>query len=495
MNAEMRILDRYVLLDPIADGATAKIYRAFQSSSQGIGRVVALKIYKSDFFGSTHFTLPAWKVQIQTMMSFNHPNIVAIFEVNEERPGVPYVAMECIAGKNLRQLIIQHAKNNQRIPVEFCIFIAKEVAKALQYSHSYTSLDESVKGILHRNLSTQNIMVSFDGDVKLIEFGVKGQKKQSETAIIKMNRGRAGYTSPEELNGRELTARSDIFSLGVILWESLVGQSLFTSPKRNETLEKIKSEAFKVRPPSTLNPKVPAELDAIVLKMLERAPENRFASAHELVFQLERLLDKLQPDFSQGWFEKHLRAMFQDFIRADSAQIKAWVAEAEEVSRGVVPQEKGTYLRKLQDGEDPGDVESKIMISKQKEGAVGSRVITVEKKVESVQLNMDPDALTKGGIQRGGYVKRAHLEDDHEIALDRSPLNNSGSFNRNGSKTHPRAPIQKINLGAWITNAVLMALVLLLLLPKLGFKLGGVSDAIDRLADRISASRSVAGQK
>src|SRR5438309_10202802 len=201
--------------------------------------------------------------------------------------------MEYVPGKDLRAVFERLKRRGERVPVHVAAYVIARVCDGLDYAHRKRGPDGRELGIIHRDVSPQNIIVSFEGEVKLVDFGIaKAANKITKTqaGILK---GKFGYMSPEQVRGLPLDGRSDIFAAGVVLYELCTGERLFTGSSDFSVLEKV--QQAKVTPPSQVEPTIPLKLERVMLKALAREPEDRYQFAADLAADLTRYLLETQP--------------------------------------------------------------------------------------------------------------------------------------------------------------------------------------------------------
>jgi serine/threonine protein kinase len=216
----------------------------------------------------------------------HHPNVVEPLDWGRDENG-SYLVMQFVAGDSLRALLNAREAAQQPLPVEVVVDVIARAAAGLQAAHSLRSDDGEPLDLVHRDVSPSNIMVGYDGSVKLIDFGVakaRTEANQTETGMVK---GKFGYMSPEQIQAHPLDRRSDLFSLGVVAWEALTLCRLYSGHRDIEILRMICDE--EPVPPSELRPGVPAELDRIVLRCLAKSPEQRYPDCQTLIDDLRAL--------------------------------------------------------------------------------------------------------------------------------------------------------------------------------------------------------------
>jgi serine/threonine-protein kinase len=252
----------------------AEVYRA---RDELLGREVALKVLSSRFSSDRAF-VERFRREAQAAANLSHPNIVSLFDYGAD-DGTYFIVMEYIDGRSLGDVI----KDSGALMPERAAEIAIDVAKALQRAHD--------SGLVHRDIKPSNIMITRAGETKVTDFGIaravggNGEATMTQTGMVM---GTASYLSPEQAQGNPVDARSDLYSLGVVLYEMLVGEPPFAGESPLAIAYKHVRET--PVPPSRINPNVPAALDAVVMKALAKNPDNRYQSARELAEDLERFL-------------------------------------------------------------------------------------------------------------------------------------------------------------------------------------------------------------
>lgn len=315
---------KFFLLDRIGAGGMAEIFRARPASPEANGRVVVIKRVLPEVSNDPSF-LTMFKTEIRTCMAFNHPNLVAIHDFGEVN-GRPYLAMEYVEGINLRHLLLAASqKNVSSLPVDMAVGLVEQAARGMHYAHTFeNSATGECPRVVHRDISPQNILVSFDGNVKVIDFGIaKASERTADMTRAGTIKGKISYLSPEQARGENVDARSDVFSLGTVLWELLTGKKLFSMPDAGEhaIIAVIRNCEDFVTGASVVNAQVPKELDAILLKALAADRSKRFQSAGEMADALREFLHTFNPKYSTAVAGKFCRDLFGEEISLDKKRL------------------------------------------------------------------------------------------------------------------------------------------------------------------------------
>jgi eukaryotic-like serine/threonine-protein kinase len=330
MSEVLKKFGRYFLLDQIARGGMAEIYRARLTSSEGASRLLVIKRIQAGFGANNEF-LQMFKSEIKVTMGFNHPNIVQLYDFGDEQ-GQPYIAMELVDGKNLRQFQSRFSELKKTFPIELAVTIIEQAASALNYAHGFKDkITGEPLNVVHRDISPQNILISWEGNIKIIDFGIAKATTNSESTRAGVIKGKPSYLAPEQIIGESLDGRSDIFALGIVFWELLAGKKLFAGDNDLAILKLIESCNSHVKAPSTINPRVPKELDYIVLKALTKQREKRYQTAEEFQRALHRFLYSYNPDFNPSDLAYYAKDLFKNEIVEDRKRIQKLNDKAEAI--------------------------------------------------------------------------------------------------------------------------------------------------------------------
>ncbi|RME56395.1 MAG: serine/threonine protein kinase, partial [Deltaproteobacteria bacterium] len=299
-------LENYQLIEKIASKDIAEYYLAKELTPKGGGKTVVVKRIIPSLADIEEF-IAMLVNEARLGMRLDHPNIVKIHHLGEFKNTV-FLVQEYIHGHDLKKVIRRGRQARNPIPLEYSVKIISEVCLGLDYAHKQTSEDGHPLNIVHRNISPENILLTFNGEVKLQDFGVaKSADRQSDT-IAAVPKGNISYLSPEQIKGETIDRRSDIFSTGIVLWELATGSRLFAMENQYETMRRIKE--CRVPSPRDLNPYVPAYLEKIVMKALSEKPEERYATAFEFHQALESFLETIPGSVTTRDIGRYLNRLF-----------------------------------------------------------------------------------------------------------------------------------------------------------------------------------------
>jgi eukaryotic-like serine/threonine-protein kinase len=340
-------LGRYHLLDRIAFGGMAEIYRAKTFDTNGHAHLVAVKRVLAHLAEDDDFIqMLVDEAKIASLL--RHPNIARVYEF-ARAGGEYFIAMEHVDGKDMRSLLERCRGKKRSMPPEHAAYVAAEVASALHAAHSAVDGKRRPLRIVHRDVSPSNVIASYAGEVKLCDFGIAKatlSKVNTKTGVIK---GKVKYMSPEQALGRKLDHRSDVFSLGSCLYEMLTRMPPFTASNEMDLLIKVRDAKY--RPVSDLAPSVPPELESITDKCLTRSRAHRYQTAAELETDLRGFLRRYVPNYSRSHLGRYMRKTFaleieqelrmlEEYVLADQVSDDVGenlIAKSEEVPAGEVP--------------------------------------------------------------------------------------------------------------------------------------------------------------
>ena len=304
-------LNKYRLLAPLGRGGMAEVFLARAEGIRGFHRLLAVKRILPQFAGDAEF-VRMFLDEARIAATLHHPNIVRVFEVDIAGGQVFYV-MEYLHGHSVAALLRRLADGGVRPPLDAAVAIAAAVAAGLHHAHERHSADGQPLHIVHRDVGPGNAIVTYDGHVKLIDFGIARAAGNLHRTQYGLFRGKLPYASPEQCRCEPLDRRSDVFSLGVVLYELTTGQPPFAADGDRELLRAVSEARF--TPPRELDPSYPPGLEAIVRKALAASPDERYPSARALRGDLKALASQLSLDLSATGLSRLMAGVFGSELR------------------------------------------------------------------------------------------------------------------------------------------------------------------------------------
>ena len=282
---------QYVLLEKIATGGMAEVWKARMRGVEGFQKIVAIKKILPHLSDNQEF-IEMFIDEAKLAAQLTHNNIIHIYDLGKTQ-GTYFIAMEYVDGHDLKTILKRGSDRDQPLGIELSLFIASKIAAALDYAHRRRDFEEKEMGLVHRDVSPQNVLISQEGDIKLCDFGIaKAASKASHTQAGAL-KGKLQYMSPEQAWGKPIDRRSDIFALATVLFEMLTGRKLFTGENEISILEQVREA--RVTAPSEINDEVTPEIDAIVLKALNKEPAARYQTAGEMARDIDSVLYSMRP--------------------------------------------------------------------------------------------------------------------------------------------------------------------------------------------------------
>ena len=277
---------RYEIVRKIFEGGMGIVYEAEQHGARNFVKRMAIKVIRQTFANQKEF-IDNFIGEAKLVADLIHTNIVQTYQLGEMN-GIYYIAMELIRGVNLEQFVDRLALKKKKLPLELAVFIASRVCRGLAYAHGKTDKDGKPLGIVHRDVSFKNIMIAFEGDVKLTDFGVakaRGYLTDNEGEVVA---GKADYMSPEQADFQITDKRSDLFSVGVVLSHLLLGENIF----KGQTPEKSRERVMTLAIPDfrKLDKRIDEKLNRILHRALARDLKQRYPSADEMLYDLEHYI-------------------------------------------------------------------------------------------------------------------------------------------------------------------------------------------------------------
>jgi len=303
----------YQLVDRVAIGGMAEVFKAKRAGVEGFEKIVAVKRILPHLSENKEF-LDMFVDEAKMVAGLAHPNIVQIFDLGRIEKSY-YIAMEYVHGRDLRTIMRRAREKGLRMPLDLSLRVMGQVCAALEYAHRKKDDKGRPMQIVHRDVSPQNILISFEGDVKLVDFGIaKAATKASNTDRGAL-RGKLLYMSPEQAWGRPIDRRSDVFSLGIVLYEMVTETKPFVGAGTEVSILELVRQCV-ITPAREINPRVPEPLDRVIMKALAREPDERYQDAGQMQRGLERFLRE-RPPVSARDLARFLELLFDRSERED----------------------------------------------------------------------------------------------------------------------------------------------------------------------------------
>ncbi|MDY0000503.1 MAG: serine/threonine-protein kinase [Polyangia bacterium] len=319
---------KYKILEKLDSGGMAEVYVAQSEALRGFKKRVAIKRILPHLTKNQKF-VQMFLDEARLSLQLEHANIVSVFDLGKADAAY-FIVMEYVEGTNLKKVIESHMRARRILPIEQSIYIMRDVCEALAYAHDLADMSTGeALGIVHRDVSPPNILISKRGEIKMVDFGLAKATSQLEETDPGVVKGKFSYLSPEGASGLEVDRRADIFSVGILLFELLTGQRLFYGENDYHTVELVrKAEVPRV---TSLNPAVPADMESILGRALAKNPEDRYQYASDLSEDLTRLL------FTHG----------KPVTKGDISRMVEFTLSEQKVARPVEVQKPATIIDAL----------------------------------------------------------------------------------------------------------------------------------------------------
>jgi len=303
-------LGSYEVLGSLAMGGMAELFLARKQGQGGFEKVVALKRILPHLAENADF-VQMFLDEARIVAQLDHPNVAQVYDIGEAE-GSYFFTMEYVAGQDLRH-VMRAARSAGGLPLEQALFVVHEVAAGLHHAHEKLGSDGERLGIVHRDVSPANVLLTYEGAVKIVDFGVAKARTQSRETQAGTIKGKVAYMSPEQCMGEGVDARSDVFALGVVLYELTVGARPYVARTDYELIMQV--AAGNLPAPSTRRPGYPAALEAVVMKALARDRAARWSSAEEFGLALAEVAEQLGLRLSAVGMRRFMRTLFGDAAR------------------------------------------------------------------------------------------------------------------------------------------------------------------------------------
>ncbi len=333
-------LGKYEILRKLAVGGMAELYLARIRGNAGFEKVVVLKRILPQVAEDASF-VQMFLEEARLAGTLNHPNIAHVYDVGEV-DGQHFFTMEFVHGQDVRSIRHELKKDSEVVPLGVALAVVHGTAAALDYAHERTGPDGKLLGLVHRDVSASNVMVSYDGAIKLLDFGIARAASSTHKTQVGTLKGKVPYMSPEQCKGHPLDRRSDLFSLGIVMFELTVGRRPFRGESDFAVMDQI---VYKGAPrPSSIVTDYPERLEAIVMKLLERDPKARYTTGEELIEDIDAFIQSAGLWMSPTKIGKWMRGVFAEKIRAWEDAEQQGVSFAQHVAHSITSQSQRSEL-------------------------------------------------------------------------------------------------------------------------------------------------------
>ena len=273
----------YEMVRCVAEGGMGKVYEAYQHGPGQFRKTVAVKLIREEYYAIPEFQ-KNFIGEARLVADLIHTNIVQTYHLGQS-DGQYFMVMEFVNGVNLEQFMDRHRELNRKVPIDLAAFIISRIARGLAYAHQRCDASGRSLGIVHRDIGPKNIMIAYEGDVKLTDFGIAKALDLMYNEEGKVIAGKDEYLSPEQASYAVTDARADLFPLGIVLTEVLLGKNVFRAPDRLDSRRNILTMAIPQF--ASLRPEIDPKLEAIIEKALRRDRDQRYQTAFEMLTDLE----------------------------------------------------------------------------------------------------------------------------------------------------------------------------------------------------------------
>jgi serine/threonine protein kinase/TolA-binding protein len=341
---------KYLLLDKVATGGMAELFKAKITGIQGFEKLIAIKRILPHLAFEEEL-VRAFIDEAKLAALLHHQNIVQIYDFGRIEESY-YIAMEYLLGKDLRLVMRQANLKGKPLRLESTLLIVSRICAALEYSHGLKDFQGKLLNIIHRDISPANVLITYDGNVKIVDFGIAKAATQSQLTQSGMIKGKVTYMSPEQAAGETIDHRSDVFSSGIILYELATGMPMF----QGDTLQVLKLvRDAKFKPARSVKEDLPQKLHEILDRALAKERDDRYQSAGDMLADIEELMYQMSARTSPRHVADYMRVLFEEEIAAEKTSML-------EMEPRAVADSVTSPLELPQEAEEPQDVTKKALV-------------------------------------------------------------------------------------------------------------------------------------
>jgi serine/threonine-protein kinase len=404
---------KYTLLERIAVGGMAEVFLAVQTGLEGFEKWLAIKRIRPHLSNEEAF-VKMFLNEAKLAAQLQHPNIVQIFDLGKINDSF-FIAMEYISGRDMSRVIPKAEKNGIPFPFEYALSIAASVLDGLSYAHPKTDAFGVPLNIVHRDITPENIMVAWAGNVKILDFGIAKAATQSDQTRAGEIKGKLSYMSPEQAMGKALDSRSDLFALGIVLYEWVTGYRLFTGENEMAILKSIIDG--KIYPPSYFREDVPERIEEILMRALAKDREDRYQTARDMQLDILQWFTEVGFTPTSVHLANFMKQLFGDEIAGEQKALASAARDSKRAANSTPPPPKSD---KAQVGDAVGVAKPRDASSEKQNGAalivvdaasqLGTAPISGEGRL-SIQLGPAEYERLKAAAQRSGVAVEQVVQD------------------------------------------------------------------------------------
>lgn len=402
---------KYKLLERIAVGGMAEVFLAVRPGLEGFEKTLAIKRIRPHLSNEDAF-LKMFLFEAKLAAQLTHPNIVQIFDLGRINDSY-FIAMEYVSGRDMSRVIPKAERVGIPFPLEYALFIAASVLDGLSYAHAKADELGGPLHIVHRDITPENIMVGWNGNVKILDFGIAKASSQTDQTRAGEIKGKLSYMSPEQGMGKVLDARSDLFTLGVVLYEWVTGYKLFTGENEMAILKSIIDG--RIYPPSYFREDVPEPVEHILMKALAKDREERYQAAAEMHLDIQAFLNEIGFVPTNAHLSNFMRQIFSDEIEQERAALAKAAQEKKRrtpppLPDGIVESEAGRAVGKAKSEQNGQGAAELILVDPSLRGEEVSTIEGDERHVTITVSRHEYERL-KTAAERGGVGVEEMLRD------------------------------------------------------------------------------------
>jgi len=325
---------KYLLLEKLAVGGMAQLYRGKITGIQGFEKLIAIKTILPHLSGEKEL-LNSFIDEAKLAALLHHQNIVQIYDFGPME-GSYFIAMEYLFGRDLRHIFSKSQEKNFPLSNELALFIISRICSGLDYAHQLRDFQGNPLNIIHRDISPQNIFVTYEGEIKIVDFGIAKAASQSTITQFGMIKGKIAYMSPEQASGQSIDHRSDIFSTGILLYEMITQKRMFTGPDTLQILAKVSKAEFE--PPEVAHSGLSPKIYKILNKALVKDPDHRYQSCGEMLADIEECMFELSLRPSARSLSQYMKELFEEEITTEGRLMRD--AAVADMDRQLAPEKE-----------------------------------------------------------------------------------------------------------------------------------------------------------